>query len=100
MFRNLPVRVILTCRIQNWIQAFIIKNTFWVNRNKIINELIISLIWLTPLVNTNNFVKLLTLIYQFMSLVISKPNLVCTSIEMFLNVKLNVEIVDRYEYFW
>ena len=41
---------------------------------------------LANLVNTSRK-KLLTLIYQFMSLIISKPNLVCTSIEMFLNVK-------------
>ena len=35
-----------------------------------------------------------------MSLVISKPNLVCTVIEMLMNVQMNVEIVDQYEYFW
>ena len=34
-----------------------------------------------------------------MSLITSKPNLVCTSIEMLMNVQMNVEIIDRCEYF-
>ena len=37
MFRKLSARVILTCRIQNYIQAFLNRNTFLVNRNEMIS---------------------------------------------------------------
>ena len=35
-----------------------------------------------------------------MSLIISKPSIVCTTIEILMNVQISVEITDRYEYFW
>ena len=74
MFRKLSARVTLICNIQNCIQAFIIRNTFFGKQNQ-------------KNLKFNNFVKLLPLIYQFISLIKSKPNLVCTSIEMLMKVQ-------------